>query len=234
MLLPKKISPCPIAETICEVRFDPNFPDDAIFGIVYNAFRDEYEAFEKLPILQIPEQLRSIDPNFIFRPHYKSTKNQFQMQIGPHVFSCINVGQYVGWDKFSEYIYTTFDKFEKLQIIKSIVRVGLRYVNVFSELEIYSKSNFQILLDGLPLDSSKSAIYFELKKETCVLNLRVLNNSNIEIAGKTIAGSVIDIDTVLSIFPSDSLEKLKPLIKSSHECEKQLFLNCYQTSLYNH
>jgi len=230
MVLPKRISPCPIAEAICEIRFEANFPDDAIFGIVYNAFRDEYGDFEKLPILQLPEQLRSSDPNLIFRPNYKSMKDQFQLQIGPKVFSCINVGQYAGWEKFSEYIYSTFDKFEQLKIIKSIVRVGLRYINVFSDLEIYSNSNLQFLLDGSPIETVKSEVHFELKKESCLLNLRVLNNSEIQIAGKKVSGSIIDIDTALAEFPIDSLEKLKPLINGSHECEKKLFFNLLSNS----
>jgi len=40
--LPVSINPCPIAEAIFEVRFETTYPGDAIFGIIYNPFKDEF------------------------------------------------------------------------------------------------------------------------------------------------------------------------------------------------
>ena len=70
MQIPKKITPCPILEAIVEIRFEPEEPDDAIFGIIYNQFKKSFPEIEKLPILQIPDQFRSKDPNLIYKPHY--------------------------------------------------------------------------------------------------------------------------------------------------------------------
>lgn len=61
---PKKISPCPIVEASVEIRFTSEVLPDAIFGIIYQAFKDEFSSKpEKLPILQLPEQIRSMDRN---------------------------------------------------------------------------------------------------------------------------------------------------------------------------
>jgi len=59
MKIPKKIDPCPIVEAIVEIRFDSNLPGDAIFGVIYNQFKEDYPKFTKLPILQLPEAIRS-------------------------------------------------------------------------------------------------------------------------------------------------------------------------------
>jgi uncharacterized protein (TIGR04255 family) len=69
MKLPKKISPCPIVEAIIEIRFDASLPGDAIFGIIYNMLKDEYTNLEKLPILELPDAIRTTDPNLMYSPH---------------------------------------------------------------------------------------------------------------------------------------------------------------------
>ena len=60
--LPISIDPCPIIEAIFEIRFESSFPGDAIFGIIYNCFKDEYQTVEQLPILQLPAAVRTQDP----------------------------------------------------------------------------------------------------------------------------------------------------------------------------
>ena len=65
MKLPKEISPCPIIDTVIEIRFESTMPKEAkeaIFGIIFNEFNDRYPSLEKLPILQIPEAIREADP----------------------------------------------------------------------------------------------------------------------------------------------------------------------------
>ena len=56
--LPFSIDPCPILEAIFEIRFESSFPGDAIFGIVYNEFKDEFQEVEQLPVLQLPAAMR--------------------------------------------------------------------------------------------------------------------------------------------------------------------------------
>ena len=70
MAAPKKITPCPIIESVVEIRFDSAIPAEAIFGVVYNAFNDIFPNKPiNLPILQIPEQIRNSDPNLQYKPH---------------------------------------------------------------------------------------------------------------------------------------------------------------------
>lgn len=51
MELPKKIDPCPIVDAIIEIRFSTNIHPSAVFGVIYNEFKDKYPTVEKLPIL---------------------------------------------------------------------------------------------------------------------------------------------------------------------------------------
>jgi uncharacterized protein (TIGR04255 family) len=71
MEIPIKISPSPIVDSILELRFTTSLHHDAIFGIVYSAFKADYQKHESLPILQLPEPVRKTDPNLKFKPYYR-------------------------------------------------------------------------------------------------------------------------------------------------------------------
>ncbi|MCE2887858.1 MAG: TIGR04255 family protein, partial [Pseudanabaena sp.] len=75
--IPKKITPCPILQAVVELRFETVLPSDAVFGILYSLLSSQYNTFEKLPILQIPEILRSQDPNLRYQPAYKLIDDNF-------------------------------------------------------------------------------------------------------------------------------------------------------------
>ena len=88
MDIPTKITPCPIVEVIVELRFEADLPDEAVFGVIYSSFRNETGEIEKLPILQLPEALRSTDPNLIYKPHYRLRKGVHSTDRPKSVFIC--------------------------------------------------------------------------------------------------------------------------------------------------
>ena len=91
MQLPKVISPCPIIEAIVEVRFDASIPSDAIFGVVYNEFKNDFpKKPESLPITQLPEQIRNNEPNLLYKPHYRLSDSTFLLHVGQKVISIIH------------------------------------------------------------------------------------------------------------------------------------------------
>ena len=75
--LPVSIQPCPIVEAIFEIRFESSYPRDAIFGIIYKQFKDEFHKVIQLPVLQLPAAVREQDPNLKFTPHYKISADNF-------------------------------------------------------------------------------------------------------------------------------------------------------------
>ena len=55
------------------------------------------------------------------------------MQIGPDVVTVGSFPQYVGWNTFSEEIFKCLETFNDLNIIKEINRLGIRYINFFTD-----------------------------------------------------------------------------------------------------
>ncbi|MDR1149456.1 MAG: TIGR04255 family protein [Spirochaetaceae bacterium] len=86
-------------EAIFEIRYDGNYPGEALYGILFEVFdqlpnKDRAE----LPIMQIPKQIRDADPNLYYQVLYRVTDNKYAFSVGTHsiVFSALK--PYPGWD----------------------------------------------------------------------------------------------------------------------------------------
>jgi uncharacterized protein (TIGR04255 family) len=223
MKIPKKISPCPIQEAIFEVRFDTAIPGDAIFGICYNEFKADFSQVVKSPLLEIPDSIRLSDPNLIFSPHYKLVKDNFLLQIGPRVFSVVNLKEYGGWEVFSKSILEAFEKIKKTGIISKVLRVALRYVNVFENTNIFDKSSLKLQINEEPLNFESADLTAEIVTDKCVCRTKIANNATIKIGEKAISGSLIDIDVVYKSSYENIYNELPSVIEAAHIDEKIVF-----------
>lgn len=218
--LPLTINPCPIIEAIFEIRFDSSLPGDAIFGVVYNQFKDEFQAVEQLPVLQLPAAMRAQDPNLKFIPHYKIKKDNFIIQIGPNVFSLTNLKEYCGWELFSKKIFETYDKLSELGLIRKKFRTALRYINILPNINIFENSNLNIQLHDEKLGENQINFTAEIPYAHGASNLKLINFAEAMFDNKTIKGSVVDIDTHVDL---DKFKTFKEAIECSHVAEKELF-----------
>lgn len=218
--LPIKISPCPIKEAVFEIRFKSDIPEDAIFGIVFSQFQSDYSNASKLPILEIPDIVRKQDPNLSFMPHYKMESGDFTMQVGPKVISLINTNEYIGWGNFQQKIIDTFERLQKTNIIKEVDRIALRYLNIFSEMNVFHQSNVSVLLGENPIESPTINLATQITNSNITSDIRIISGAQAQLTNEIINGSIVDIDTSITNITidnfSDHLEKI-------HNEEKHLF-----------
>jgi len=218
--LPKKISPCPIKEAVFEMRFDSDLPQDAIFGIVYSKFKNEYSNYEQLPILQLPQVVRTQDPNLIYAPHYRLRNKHTIIQIGPKIFSLANIDEYIGWESFFELIKDTYKKVKETGVVSTLNRVALRYINIFEDINILEGTEFKASLGEQVLKNEKINFSAEIPTAKSVSQLKIINSAEAIISGKKVNGSIIDIDSAVDVKDFDSFESA---VEYSHNEEKKLF-----------
>jgi uncharacterized protein (TIGR04255 family) len=233
MRLPKRIDPCPIAEAIVEIRFDSQIEPDAIFGIVYKAFSQKYAKIDKLPILEIPESIRSNDPDFKYKPYYKMMNEGFILQVGPDVISLSNHKSYVGWELFSEKIKEAFTETENLSIVKKVNRLGIRYINFFETIDIFENINLKINMNNDPLKSKQTFIRTQIASEKFINTLQIANKANISTSNGIRIGSIIDIDTFISKENENFFNKMDGLLEEGHLEEKKLFFSLLSPEFLN-
>jgi uncharacterized protein (TIGR04255 family) len=220
MDLPKRIHPNPIIDVSAEIRFTTEIHPTAVFGIIYKELKNEFPKVENLPILQIPEHLRSIDPNFKFKPHYKIFNDSIVIQIGPDVISISSFPRYSGWIMFSETIFHLLNKLNRTNIINEVLRLGIRYINFF-ETDIFNKLKIAVSLDGQIIEYRNTVFRSEFVNGLFSTTLQVANN----VTHSDKLGSVIDIDSALSSDLENFFDRMKIHIHEGHRVEKDLFFS---------
>jgi uncharacterized protein (TIGR04255 family) len=223
MALPINISPCPILDALLEVRFSSKINSNAVFGLIYNVLQKDFEKVESLPILQIPDVVRTSDPNFKYKPYYRVSNNNFVIQIGPDVISISSFPKYVGWDLFSKTIFDVLQKIEKIGIINKIERIGIRYVNFF-ENNIFDKINLKVRIGSDNILYKNTIVRTEIGHGEFSSTLQIANNA----LNNGRLGSIIDIDTFTISNLETFFDKKTEFVNNGHIKEKELFYSLLQ------
>lgn len=225
MRLPKAITPCPIVEALVEIRFTTKIHPSAIFGMIYNVLQVDFPKVESLPILQLPEVVRANDPNFKFKPHYRVSSQSFVTQIGPDVLTISSSPDYSGWGDFSKQIFSILNRVEKIGIVDSVTRFGIRYINFFNN-DIFNDIDLKITIGKDDIAYNNTIIRTEIEQVPYSSTLQVANNANHN--GRL--GSIIDIDTHTESNLVDFFKNKESLIAGAHAKEKELFYSMLKDS----
>lgn len=219
--LPKEIKNCPIEEALVEIRFESDLPSNAIFGILYERLKATYPQVEDLPILQIPEHIRTHDSALSHKPYHLLKGDGYVVQIGPKVLGISSPRPYVGWTQFSERIYKLIKTLQDTEIISKYVRVGLRYINFF-EKNIFNHIRLNIMMGDTSLSDADCVFRTSIKKEGLHPTLQISNMASKTVEGKPVKGSLLDIDSYVDP-PENFSNNYVEIITKLHRIEKQLF-----------
>ena len=221
--LPKQIDPCPIVESVAEIRFETSLPDDAVFGVVYNAVKERYPSVEKLPILQIPEAIRSGNPDLVILPQYRLRGERFMIQVGPRSISSAVTGPYPGWHDWRTEINYAFDKIQRIDVIHAVTRFGLRYIDVFDG-DVFPKLVLKLGVDQENVTSPNMGlrVVFDRGRFNCLLQIN--NDSVFGVEGTPASRrSVLDVDTYLVGGEGEFFTQAEMFLEEAHATQKELF-----------
>lgn len=224
--LPSRIEKCPLIDALIEFRFEAAIAKSAVFGVIYNLIRNDYRGnVINLPILQIPEQIREVDPNFKFKPLYRIEGDKFIIQIGYDVLSISSKMPYVGWPEFSQHSLSLINKIIQEGIIKRVSRLGHRYINFFRG-DITNSLTMSFSMTEKYV-SENLLIRTDVRDGNFMNTLQFANNANYRPNPNTseIVGSLIDIDTSREYSDNFFIENREQEINMAHECEKKLFFS---------
>lgn len=234
MNAPKRITPCPIIESHIEIRFESQFPDDVIIGIIYNALQPVYEncRLVPLPILQIPPEIRKQDPNFQHKPTHTIKTADFEAHVGPSVLIVGIPGEYPGWERMRSVIETFLGHIFRTRIITNITYAGLKYLDFFKNKNIFEYINLTINFNGETATNKGTIFRTELAYENLVHALQITNSVHVKNNHIDADGSLIDTTTVIKS-PSGVLDKCMSQIDEAHSDTKKLFFSLLKEEFVN-
>ena len=233
MKIPKKITPSPINEVAIEIRFEPNLPSDAVFGVLYEKLKNEYSKIENLPILQLPEVVRGADPNLKYKPHYRLLKDNFAFHVGPHLialnYSVKEGKEYIGWTAFYTEMCKILDNISGLSVFKKVDRLAVRYINFFDSHDIFKKVNFEI---KVPFSHPQKNTFLgtELQIDKFLSRLQIADDVSVTRNNQTKKGSIIDIDVFVENLGTVQISDLKSKIGEAHICAEEIFFKTLSQS----
>jgi len=223
MKLPLVIDPCPIVEVTVEIRFETQVPEDAIFGVIYQALKKDFPKASALPMASLPAKVRQSDPNLVQQPLHKLEGDGLIVLVGARSASVGMRGKYPGWAALSERFRTTLARIAGTGIIAKPVRFGLRYINFFQG-DVFPKLTFSAAIGEQAVKGEGTFFKTVLSVEKCRLILQIGKDlALVTEPGKT--GSVIDIDSFVEAPKVDvGLDAaLSAFLENAHLAEKEIF-----------
>jgi len=229
--IPKKID-SPIKEAVFEVRYEGEVPGEALYGILFDIFKDFPNQAQSLPILQIPPQMREADVNLRYQPFYRAitTDKKFVFSVGPRSILFSALEPYDGWTAWTNFIYPKIETIRSKGIIKKVERIGLRTLDLF-DANIFGSINAELLLNGQKINTSPSSFFTEFAQNGVTVRLNVGNAANVN--GEPTKKSLIDIDCIYQI-DSDAVSFFKSYrekLNKMHEANKAVFFGLIKETL---
>jgi uncharacterized protein (TIGR04255 family) len=243
MLLPKRIYPDKIRESVVEVQYSSNFPFEILLGRFFNALEGAY-TYTNRPIkppalaqsggaYPSPELRIKIGNANLFY----NEKITIQLSSNKIVFTCLEA--YIGWELYFPEIKGALNMLFSTGNLQTFSRVGMRYISEYSNMDLKEliKFNFSFGLPGVKSDTTAFRSEFAFKDSKVILNLsnkvpvwkQNLTNKTIEI----IPTSIIDVDIISDNLNLSTLEDLLKVIDENHSKEKEVFFGMLQEEFLN-
>ncbi|MBI2269018.1 MAG: TIGR04255 family protein [Bacteroidetes bacterium] len=215
--IPKKITPDPIIDSIVELRFKPVINKDEVFGKIFSELNNSFQIYQPS---QIPK-IRIQDNVFAYVADATISNQDYSIGIGSNVISFNCKDGYKGWGNYFALIKSVLLRISEKGIIEQIERIGVRYINFFSEIEVITKHL------NLFIDYSRKNEYVTKRTSFITEISQGIFSHRINIADGAIlnkkSGSLIDIDTSTNEIKSNISEDLFNQIEACRIEEKKLF-----------
>jgi len=231
MLLPKKLNPDNLKDTLIEIRYLQGIQQELMLGFVSSILDPLGYQFISAPSQniniafnnnqQIAFGMGNNNGGFFIKDNVR-----IQFVANQIIFNCM-ADKYVGWEKYfqiiSDVIRNLFDK----NAIKDFNRVGIRYISEFIDIDIYQKikGTIDISNTGLKLDNSilRLADESDNLKTYVVLTNKAKRISQTPQRQKIIEASLVDVNVYESFNPVSDLDVLNNKLNQIHAKEKEVF-----------
>jgi len=225
--LPVKISPCPLVETIAEIRFEPEGPAQAVFGLVYQPLRKSFPQVVALPSAAFPETVAEQNPALKYQPHYRLDAESFSVMVGPRSIAVATRGEYLGWatvfPKFAETLHEAL----ATGVAHRVERFGLRFINFFDG-DVFPNVRLLFSFLDAPLVGSETFLKTVLDLGEIKAVLQVGKDLTLHVPFRpTGIGSIIDIDCFVPDPPASKFldGEVSRFLQTAHDREKEIFFS---------
>ena len=224
---PTRLSPDPILEVLLEIRFEHSSIPEVIVGQLVAAPAWAGYTVQRLPMADVPSQLRAQDANLRYLPMLQLDKpgGSELIRVGPTVISMHAVAPYPGWADILPRFHMMVDALYGVLSEPFVTRAGLRYVNVLT-MDHYVNSVWDLDLDFTVASARPNEEFVAAYRteETTDLSAQVTVASKAFISGPLSGVAAIDVDVFTPNAAGQILkESLIAWLERAHAAEKRAF-----------
>jgi uncharacterized protein (TIGR04255 family) len=232
-----KLRDDPIVEALIEIRFAAPELQEVIVGRLSDIWRTDQKI--RLPTGDIPEPVRAANPNLFHLPtiEIRNAEGINAVRIGGNVLALHFTAPYAGWEQIYPRIKTVIDAaFTAIPTIV-ITRLGLRYINIFTQARHYVKSvhgfTVSVKVDKEALKGPINLTFTTDPSTEHVCTTRLASREYLvgSVPNDAVAAVDLDVSTRPDYF-SKSADAVKVWLDKAHTLEKQAFRLLLPDDLY--
>jgi uncharacterized protein (TIGR04255 family) len=232
--LPKKLKKEPLVDAVFEIRFSSSIAASNVLpGFFFAKLKPKEWKVDSLPVAQIPSQIRNQDPNLRYQPLTRINWDNFLILVGDTVLGVAVKMPYLGWSKFRERIIKVFELLRDTEIIQTIERYSLKYVDVVeadSLDEQIQRVNLNIKVGNHILREETFSVRLEIPSDNLLNIIKIAAPATYTNKdGQIKNGILVDIDSICNFHTSDLSKLISDLptrLDAIHDGNKKIFFDC--------
>lgn len=228
MQLPVKITPDRIRDSIVQIFFKSSVPSEALVGIFYQSLVNSGWKYANRPNEIVPS--KGLVLEFATNTQHFFLKDEVRFQLHNNhsiAFNCNN--NYIGWERYSIYIKEVLNDIFESGTVLSFVRIGIRYISEFPDIDILEKLKFKISFPQYEnISNSSYRLAFDegsIFKTVNIASKLPATTSFINQDKRIDFISMLDIDIVKKTLSASGPAEVWNEIDDLHLAEKELFFS---------
>ena len=229
--LPTRLGKSPLVEALFEIRFTSGIPASSVLsGFLYTQLK--CTEILRMPHADIPDQIRQSDPNLVYAPIVRLKWDQYYISLGDRNIVVSSGFPYSGWANFKKHIITILNQCASLNIINSIERYSLKYLDIFDMEGFSAKGNglaFEINFPRLTPNPLNTHMKIEIPEGDRVHIVQYFGEAQGSLPdGVLKKGLMLDVDSIQMLGHlefSQFMEEHDGRLDELHASNKSLFFN---------
>ncbi len=200
--LPTKLEKEPLVDAVFEIRFNSRVPASTVIpGILFTRLETHPQQIERLPVADLPPELRTREPGLRFQPVMRLHWDEnFLIMVGDTTLGLGCKMPYPGWRNFKPHILTLAGVLKDSAIIDQIDRYSIKYIGVVdgeNAAEQISKIILDVKLGDYVLKSEPFTLRVEIRRNSLRHIVQLAAPATASLAdGTQREGLLVDIDSI--------------------------------------
>lgn len=200
--MPRKLQADPIIDAVIEVRLKASKPlSDVLPGVLMQKMGEGVGDIERLPVADVPKQLRDNNPNLIYEHLVRVDLQGYSLLVGDRSVTLACLMPYPGGVVFKKKAIEVFATILELPIIEEVTRFSIKYTDFIKEdqvAEMLKYLDLDIKAGAQSLDNFQGFTLQFSTKETDITSLvKVILPANVQFnQDPSKRGMILEVDSI--------------------------------------